>query len=205
MTAPAAHAQRWIWFLDVVFGAIVALGIEKYEPVIREAWFQGIGAFALSLFVSISVCSFVVYDIAVYHALASKFPYRMTALGFARFYLDLVMAFILYVLLVNAFQIFPDWVSILATVSLWHVAAVAWHLLARREHGAIGSEMSAVVPHLLFIAAYWLVAFLSGVFGKKILGLDNMSLSTFILVAISTMILVISLFRWNQVIRKVAV
>lgn len=106
MTTPAAHAQRWIWFLDVVFGAIVALGIEKYEPVIREAWFQGIRAFVLSLFVSISVCSFVVYDIAVYHALASKFPYRMTALGFARFYLDLVMAFILYVLLVNAFQVF---------------------------------------------------------------------------------------------------
>lgn len=95
--------------------------------------------------------------------------------------------------------------SILATVSLWHVAAVAWHLLARREHGTIGSEMSAVLPHLLFIAAYWLVAFLSGVFGKKILGLDNTSLSTFILVAISATILVVSLFRWNQVIRKVAV
>lgn len=204
MTVPTEHAQRWIWFLDVVFGAIVALGIEKYEPVIRDAWLQGIGSFTLSLVVTISVFSFVVYDIAVYHALAKKFPYQLSALGFARFYLDLVMAFVLYVLLANALQAHPDWIAILVTVSFWHLAATAWHLLARREHGAAGGIVSTVGPHVLFIITYWIVAFLASTFGTRVLGIDNGPLSNFILVVVSVTIFAVSLFRWNQVIRKIA-
>ncbi len=205
MTQSKNHAQRWIWFIDVVFGAIVASSIEKYEPVVRDAWSQGIGSFLLSLFVAISACSFVVYDIAVYHALANKFPYRLSMLGFVRFYLDLVMAFILYVLLVEALQTHPDWVAILAALSFWHCAAAIWHLLARREHEVTGGMASAIHPHLYFILIYWLVAFLAHAFATKVLGFDNIALSTFILIVTSATILAVSLFRWNQVLRKIAI
>lgn len=202
MAAPTKHAKRWIWFLDVVFGAIVALGIETYEPVVREAWLQGAGPFALSVFVAIAIFSFVVYDISAYHKLANTFPYCLTSLGFIRFYLDLVMAFTLYILLVNALNPHPDWAAILITVSFWHVAAVAWHLLALKEHGAVGSMVSAVCPHVLFIGIYWASVLLADALGTKVFELDSATLSVFKLVVVSATILVVSIVRWNQVVRK---
>jgi hypothetical protein len=93
MTHKLEHAERWKWFLDIVFGAIVALAIQKYEPVVRVAWSQGLVSFSFSLFVSICVCSFVVYDISAYHILVKEFAYSRGKLGFMRFYLDLIMAF----------------------------------------------------------------------------------------------------------------
>ncbi|WP_418140501.1 hypothetical protein NUW46_14965 [Marinobacter sp. MA] len=205
MTITAEQSQRWVWFIDVVFGAIVALGIQIYEPVAREAWSQGVSEFLLTIFVGISIFSFVVYDIAVYHALTNKFPFGMTSLSFLRFYLDLVMAFTLYLLMANAFQLHPDWVSIIAAVSFWHCAAVAWHLLARQEHDVVGGISSAVLPHVSFIAVYWTVAFVAAQIGEEIIGLDGTALSSLILIIVSTTILFISLFRWNQIIKKVAV
>jgi len=202
MATPTEHAQKWIWFLDVVFGAVVALGIEKYEPVIRAAWLDGACSFALSLFVGISIFSFVAYDVVVYHKLAEKYPYCLTALGFVRFYLDLVMAFLLYVLLVNALQAEPDWFAILVTVSIWHVAAVAWHLIARIEHKVSGGLGRAILPHVLAIAIYWVVVFLAGAFGTKVMGLDDAGLSTYKLFLAAAMILTVSIFRWNQVFRE---
>ncbi|MCC2682535.1 MAG: hypothetical protein K0S36_2099, partial [Nitrosospira multiformis] len=81
------HTEKWTGFIDVVFGAIVALGIEKYGDFFPQAWHGGVGVFLLSLLVSIAVCSFVVYDIAVYHDLTIQYPYRSTFRGFVRFYL----------------------------------------------------------------------------------------------------------------------
>lgn len=204
MSNRTEHAQRWIWFLDVVFGAIVALGIQKYEPVIREAWAHGAGCFILSLFVAIAVCSFVVYDIAIYHTLVKKYPYQLSALGYLRFYLDLIMAFVLYVLLVNAFQTAPDWRAILAAVSFWHLSAIAWHLLARHEHGTGGSGVSAVGPHLMFIAAYWSSAWLAGRLASQGTALDPAAVDRLVLIVVSATILAVSLFRWRQVIRQLS-
>ncbi|WP_416398839.1 hypothetical protein [Allohahella sp. A8] len=205
MTINAEQSQRWVWFIDVVFGAIVALGIQSYEPVVSEAWAQGLSEFVLTIVVGISIFSFVVYDIAVYHALVKKFPFGMTSLSFLRFYLDLVMAFTLYLLLANAFQLYPDWLSILVAVSFWHCAAVAWHLLARSEYKVVGGLSSAVLPHISFIAVYCLAAFLAAQIADKVFGLESTALSTSILIVVCLTILVVSLFRWNQIIKKVAV
>lgn len=201
MATQAEYAQKWTWFIDVVFGAVVALGIEKYEPVLRAAWLEGACSFALSLFVGISIFSFVAYDVLVYHKLADKYPYCLTTLGFVRFYLDLVMAFLLYVLLVNALQAGPDWFAILMTVSIWHIAAIAWHLIARSEHKVSGGLSRAILPHVWATAIYWFVVFSVGVFGTKVMGLDDAGLSTYKLLFAAAMILAISIFRWNQVFR----
>ncbi len=192
---------QWVWFLDVVFGAIVALGIEKYEPVIRDAWSQGFEVFIPSLFVTACITTFIVYDIVAYNLLVKKFPYTKSKKGFIRFFLDLVMAFILYVLLVNALKLRPDWYSILITISLWHLAAQVWHLLARKEHNEKITFHEAVKPHLLFIIIYWCVAIVVYIC-SSILGLNNEWLSLATLIVMSASIFIVSLTRWNVVMEE---
>jgi hypothetical protein len=186
----------------VVFGAIVALGIGKYEGVIRHVWELGPGATALSLFVAGSIGCFVVYDIAVYHLLVGKYPYQLSPIGFLRFYLDLVMAFILYVLLASALQVNPDWLTILVAVSLWHLAAVAWHVLARRELRATDDASKSYLMHGVFVCIYWISAFLAWTIGGGIFGLADGRWKTPALVVVSAAILIISLYRWVQVLKE---
>ncbi len=201
MTISKAHSQRWTWFLDVVFGAIVALGIQEYEPTLRKAMSQETESLVLSVYVAFAIFSFVVYDISVYHTLVKKFPYRLTALGFVRFYVDLVMAFALYVLMVSAFKEQPCWYDIVTAITVWHIAAFAWHVLARREYGVVKDFFSSAMPHIWFIAIYWLYAGIVYSFGK-VIRLEDPALSSFILIIVSTTIFVVSLFRWNQVLEK---
>ncbi|TCI02901.1 hypothetical protein EZV61_11440 [Corallincola luteus] len=200
------QAGRWIWFLDVVFGAIVALGIQKYEPVVKQAWELGLATFVTSLVVASCIGFFVVYDIAVYHALANKYPYRMSFLGFSRFFLDLVMAFLLYLLLVNSFQVTPEWFPILITISTWHVAAMIWHLIATNEHPQTSSHSDvSALPHLIFIGIYWLVAFLADGFSKHELQLAHDSQARTTLVVLAITILAVSAYRWQQILKKLVI
>lgn len=205
MNAASEQSLRWVWFIDVVFGAIVALGIQRYEPIVLESWSQGFNEFILTIFVGVSIFSFVVYDIAVYHALVKKYPFNTSLLSFLRFYLDLVMAFTLYLVLANAFQFRPDWVSIIAAISFWHLSASAWHLLAKCECGVFDGMARTVFPHIYFIAIYWTVAFFTTQIGERLLGLKDVVLTNLLLTVVSATILSISLFRWNQVIRKIIV
>ncbi len=199
---PQEHAQRWKWFLDIVFGAIVALSIQKYDPVVREAWQHGPGAFAASLFVAFSICSFVVYDVVAYNALVSKLGYTLSPMGFVRFYLDLVMAFVLYVLLNAALRIDPDWVLILSTISVWHLAAVLWHLLALREHKKLDEAGEPVMSHALFVILYWTVAFVATAVGEQVFRLAGPALARLVLLTVAGTILMVSIFRLNRVVRS---
>lgn len=205
MTEPSQqsqHVERWIWFLDVLFGAIAAIAIDRYEPIVRNAWATGIGTFSLSVFVAICVGSFFVYDVAVYHSLAKKFPYKITVIGFARFYLDLVMAFILFLLLTDAFNAYPNWFTILITITSWHVAAAIWHLFAQYEAQSMGNFRIAVLPHVVFIGIYWLASFLPYILGLRIFGFNEVTMSSPILVILSATIAIASVWRWTQVIHK---
>jgi hypothetical protein len=204
--APAAggtQSQRWRWFLDVVFGAIVALGIQEYSKVVPGAWQQGGAALAMSLFIAFSACSFVVYDIAIFHELTIKYPYRTTLMGFIRFYLDLVMAFMLYLLLMSAFKPVPDWAAIAGPVSFWHLGAFAWHVTAQFEHHVSDAKPGAAFQHIVFIGTYWTVTGIVGVVGQQAFDLHGTPLDSLMLVTLCGTILVVSFYRWSYIIRKV--
>jgi len=195
------HFSRWIWFLDVLFAGIAAIILQQYEPIVRCAWASGPGTFSLSVFVAMCMGSFFVYDVAVYHALANKFPYRMTLFGFARFYLDLVMAFVLFMLLMDAFNKDPDWFNILITITSWHALAFIWHVLAQREARKKSSLKITIIPHVYFVSIYWSVAWVS-YFSAQLCGFSDATQSDAALVALSAAIAAISFWRWRQVIQK---
>ncbi|MFD2097935.1 hypothetical protein ACFSJ3_18255 [Corallincola platygyrae] len=205
MSQAKLQARRWVWFLDVVFGAIVALGIQTYEPTIKAAWQLGALETVLSLVVAIAAAFFVVYDIVVYHLLVRKYRYTVSSIGFIRFFLDLVMAFILYTLLVSALQANPDWYAMLWSLTLWHAAATVWHLLAQAELSEPSDDNTlaeSVGSHVVFILIYWAVAFVSYGFAQQEMASLELSPDSVALTSLSISILAVSALRWHRVLVK---
>ncbi len=193
------YFSRWIWFIDVLFAGIAAIILQQYEPIIREAWANGLGSFSLSIFIAMSMGSFFVYDVAAYHILANKFPYKITLIGFARFYLDLVMAFFLFMLLSDAFSKSPNWQSILITITSWHAMAFIWHLLAQKEELQKTSSKSMIIPHVYFVLIYWAVAWATYLTVQQCTTNESIQSNT-VLVALSAAIAAVSIWRCRQVI-----
>jgi hypothetical protein len=104
--------------------------------------------------------------------------------------------------LVGAFQIDPDWYSILLIITGWHVAAAIWHVLALKEHNRINEVGGPIVSHLSFVVAYWVIVFIWNVIGGRIFSLGNEYLSRGALVVVSATILIVSVIRWNQILKK---
>jgi hypothetical protein len=215
--------ERWAWFIDVLFGAIAAIALEQYESVVRQAWNTSLSTFVISVVVAVCICAFFVYDIAAHHVLVKKHPYHLTYLGFVRFYLDLVMAFILYVLLRDALSGNPGWFPIVVALTFWHGAAIAWHLLVfagelERRRQLLGGDFAGsdkqphtppafenaavtVFPHVLFIGIYWLVVAAAQLITR--ITFAGVASDTVTLLSVSVAILVVAVFRWRQVVRDV--
>jgi hypothetical protein len=203
MSEPAKEpiqAERWAWFLDVVFGAIVAVALEKFEPTLTEAWKSGFFDIGKCLFVAFAAFSFFVYDIAAYHILVNKYPYHVTNLGFVRFYLDLVLAFLLFMFLMAALAAVPErnTIGMVAFISLWHLGAMSWHFLARYEAG-LSILTPTLIPHVVFVAIYWALLGAWYVVCNWWLKLNLPWDSVSLLFLISTTIFAISIWRWHQV------
>jgi hypothetical protein len=115
------------------------------------------------------------------------------------------MAFLLYLLIANTFRIYPypDWLMILAVISLWHLAAMLWHIMAQIEVSAFDFKPHTISPHFKFIIIYWLLALVARITGMEAFGLEGEALSVLILVTICTAIFAVSIYRWNQVVRKI--
>jgi hypothetical protein len=194
------HAERWAWFVDVLFGAIAAIAIANFKEDIVTAWHPGYFETIKATIAALAAWSFFVYDVAVYHVLIKKYPYLVTFKGFARFYLDIVMVFLLYMMLSAALASDPEkhtW-GILLSVSFWHLAAAGWHAMAQSEESPRSPNPIAIMPHIGFIAIYWLIVLIVHCMVKRPIN------STPVMFAVSGAIFVVSLWRWRQVVVRVA-
>jgi hypothetical protein len=194
------NVQRWIWVLDVLFGAIAAIALEKYEPVVRDAWSCGFIQFFISVFVAICIGSFFAYDVVVHHKLVEKFPYKVTFRGLCRFLLDLVMAFILFIILSAGFQANPSWEKILINITIWHMAAILWHLLAESTDEIKHKIFKIIGPHACVIGAYWIVTNLSNNI-INYYGLNTTVWSNLPLFLLATTIMIFSYVRLKQILK----
>jgi hypothetical protein len=202
---PLLMAAQWTRIMDIVFGGIVVFGLENLVLHVGEALQRPVRCFVPQLYAAVAVYVFLIYDVAVFHMLVEQLPYRERWLGFVRFFLDLVMAFTLMMVVVPTclLQGFAT-VTMVVGTSVWHVAAGLWHWVAHREHGRGAPRRWAYLPHALAIAAYWL--FLAGAVAVQHRPLERASLAApFPLAVLSTLIIGVALLRmWQMLAGRLA-
>ena len=199
-------ADKWQWFLYVLFGGIGTLAMRRLD---EGLWAAGqVSPVQLMHYVSLAVClfAFLIYDVGALAVLIKKFPYKISGWSAARYFLDIVMVFLLFLLLMSGLGPVPasDIASklvnvppqsplvMICAVSAWHIGAAIWHFLASFDHGHLPAP-TAYLPHVLFAGAYWLVYAI----GHWVFNLDT----TWLLSLIGLTVLAISIFRWFQVIK----
>ncbi|MEL7059830.1 MAG: hypothetical protein AAGN46_07360 [Acidobacteriota bacterium] len=148
---------RWLWVLDVVFGATAALGFETLQETLR-ATAHTPSVLVKQIVVALSLYIFFLYDVSAVHILVKKYPYRVSFISGCRYLLDISMSFLLMMMLIPGVNQHPEGstLEILTALTLWHACAFLWHVLANWEH-RIPPTLSAFSGHFLFIAIYWLV------------------------------------------------
>jgi hypothetical protein len=149
--------QRWIWILDIIWGAIVGIAFERLDGALRSCTNLG----DIIKHVAVAACLFIffLYDVGVHHLLVRTFPYRESILSACRYFLDIVMAFLLMLLLVSGLTAKPErsTIVILVAITSWHLGASAWHFLATWEHEHKLPTRVRVLPHLISVGGYWLL------------------------------------------------
>lgn len=200
----ASQAERWPWFIDILFGVVATKGIEKYAEQFLALWPQGGLQVLQSLIVAAGIALFVVYDIAIYHVLVRKFRFTFSKKGFVRLYLDLGMVFLLYLLLVEGLKPKAQWAEVLIIVSTWHFMAALWHILARWEHNVKGNWQYAILPHYGFILCYWTLPALAW-WVLPIVATPSVETRSQLLLLLACLTIGgVSWFRWGQVLKRFA-
>lgn len=206
-------ADRWQWFHYAMFGGIGALSLRQLESGLYHAWTTSWSAFVLHLAITACLFAFFVYVVGVVDVLTRKFPYRLSVSSALRYGLDIAMAFLLLQLLltglgpkepiaVGRLNAAPVQSPLLMTtvVSLWHLGAACWHVLAVREGGSAASFRANILPHVGFAGIYWLVFFTwCGITGFWFGKVDYDS--PYLLSMVSFTIFCIAVIRWKQIVR----
>lgn len=167
-----AITQRWIWLLDVVFGATAAFGFENLQQSIRSA--TSTDDLVKQIFSALALYIFFLYDVSVLHILIQRYPYKVNIISVCRYFLDVCMAFLLMLILIPGLQEKPEdsTVVILFAITTWHISAFVWHLLAHIDQKdqanppdlqqviqprEIKIQWKTFISHFTFAGIYWLV------------------------------------------------
>lgn len=152
--------RRWRWILDIVFAGLLALGLQRFTDGYQSLFSRDAQRIVLTLLSAVGVMAFFAYDLTVLHVLTLPDwqPYCYSRASAVRFSLDVIlMAPLLGLILLPGLSPGP-WhatLRILVAVTIWHVCAGCWHLLAYREIPR-GRLSEGIQAHLKALPAYWI-------------------------------------------------
>ena len=197
--------NRWAWILDVLFGGILVELFNTLELNLPLAWNESVGSAVVVAFVAFSLCVFFLYDVVVYHFLIQAYPYRLSVLSMLRSLLDIVMAFLLMKAVLPAARIHPEehLVGILVALTAWHLCAAVWHVLANWEHFGKPPSALAVLPHFLFVTAYWAVFVSSWGVARAVPRLEPYG-PLLLVGELCAIVLAVSIYRFRQLLARLA-
>lgn len=198
--------ENWTNVVTTLFGVTLALGFQKLEGALRQSWQVSKKCFAGHIYVGLCLSAFVIYDVTVYSLLIVKWPYTQTLVGGFRFALDVVMAFGLYVILRRGFggNVWNCFGELSAALSLWHVAAVMWHVASSAER-SLYPDLRTVLTHLSYSAVYAALLIWHQVSLKKPKLHSTADASRFqrrSLIGLASVVLCVSITRTLQVLAK---
>lgn len=224
------YSDNWTLFVNFLFAAVAGLSLERLQPIVLDVPDSTTARYALNLYIYFCTFSFFIYFVSIYNYLIRLFPYTISVFSYSRLYIDLAQVIVFFLFLSRSLTTEPEqhFLALIVTITFWHVAAMIWHVLAVVEHrrpSTILALPAMAAPHLMFILIYWTIPIL--LFFKSdvlaVIGaearkgfqdgvlrllnhqvvLEELSLkSTEITFAFFTLVLIISIFRWRQVIRR---
>lgn len=149
--------QDWSWIIDVIFGAVLGLGFRQLDISVTRLSSQSATKAVRHILCSAGFLIFVFYYISAYHLLIELFPYTFNPYSASRLFLDLVMLFQTMAILTRAFSLRPEkaTLGIIIAMTVWHIGASFWHLLAVMEYEHEKFAFIVFIPHYLFILFYW--------------------------------------------------
>lgn len=198
--------QQWVTIVDVVFGGIITLGYQRLEESLKIAIKESIWIFWRRTFTAFVFLFFVIYDVGVYHVIIKTYPYAVTALSGGRYVSDLLMAFALLIILVRGLSPNAErsGLEILIALTVWHLGAISWHLLAHFEKHHVLAPIGSFLPHIIFISLYWtLLVVVSFVrYGRlSRAGLLRNLTSVAYISSLSVLLLAVSIYRSVQILK----
>ena len=170
---------EWTLLFNVLFGSIASRAFsEFYQSMItdwdedldlREAGHSATAApakryYLLRILIFASAFAFYVYDWIVVQLLFAKYPYTVTSIcSYFRFANDLVMAFGLFGIVSNAAhrKVLGRPLRMICFLSVWHLLAASWHVLAELEYGTAIEFDFPLRWHLVYVQALYWVTYLT--------------------------------------------
>lgn len=224
------YSENWILFINFLFAAVAALSIERLQPIVLDVPDSTFARYSLNIYMYFCAFSFFIYFVSIYNYLIRLFPYTISVLSYSRLYIDLVQVIVFFLFVSRSLTVEPEqhFITLIVTITFWHLAAMIWHVLAVLEHrrpSTLFALPGMAAPHIVFVLMYWTLPILLffkldvlAIIGSEIrkgvedgvfslfdhkLVLEELNLrSTEITVVFFTLVLLISIFRWRQVIRR---
>lgn len=179
MLATASTSLEWSLLFNVLFGSIASRAFAEFYQSMTADWDHDLklrqgdraadgtafGAnqqprhYVLRIFAFVSAFAFYIYDWIVVQVLIGRYPYTVTSLvSYLRFANDVVMVFCLFTIVSNATRprVLDHPFRMIVFVSVWHLLAALWHVLADIEYKATVDFDLSLRWHLVYVQAlYW--------------------------------------------------
>lgn len=189
--------QDWTWIIDVIFGVVFGIGFKQLDESVTRLSSKSATKVVRHILSSAGFLIFVFYYVSAYHLLIARFPYSLSPYSAFRLFLDLVLLFQIMAILTRAFSYRPEKLTlgIIIAMTIWHVGASFWHLVAVMEYEHEKIDFVVFIPHYLFIIIYW------GVWGiwrfiSKLAGFSEDIYSRGWLYLLSLTAFVVAVFRY---------
>ena len=188
--------DRWLWLMDVMFGGIAIIEFQRLIDSTLTINSCPSESIILTFVGAISVFIFFIYDVTVLHFLYKKYPYNLTWLSTSRFLIDLIMVFLLAMVIIPVMTVAPykSTVTLLLSVSIWHIFALLWHLLAEYESNQAFPPIKQILQHLINPATYWTVATFTILFTNPKVTIEAYK-QTYVFVVVCVAIVIASIIR----------
>lgn len=149
--------QDWTWIIDVIFGVVFGIGFKQLDESVTRLSSESATKVVKHILSSAGFLIFVFYYVSAYHLLIARFPYSLSPYSAIRLFLDLVLLFQTMAILTRAFSLRPEksTLGIIIAITIWHIGASFWHLLAVMEYEHEKIDFIVFIPHYLFVLIYW--------------------------------------------------
>jgi hypothetical protein len=143
--------EKWLWLLHVVFGLSITLGFRKLEETLSSE--GNLICQLCQIYEAVCLYVFFLYYILVYNCLVKKFPYKKSKYCVLRVFVDLILAFLFFKLLITGMKPFNEQpkYSIITLISFWHFFVMIWYILALTNTSREGRKYHK----LILLGVFW--------------------------------------------------